>query len=64
MAKASFIKVMLVNEENPETGTKYLIKKSTKGTKTSKKLKFRKYDPVLRKHCVFIEKKLPNPKAK
>jgi large subunit ribosomal protein L33 len=64
MAKPASITVQLINEENPETGTKYLIKKSTKGNKTSTKLKFRKYDPVLRKHCIFVEKKLPNPKAK
>ena len=64
MAKASYQTVMLVNEENPETGTKYLVTKSTKGAKTGTKLKFRKYDQVLRKHCMFIEKKLPNPKAK
>jgi len=64
MKKSSNITVMLVNETNPETGTKYLIKKSTRGTKTGNKLRFRKYDPVLRQHCWFIEKRLPNPKAK
>ena len=64
MAKPASITVMLVNETNPETGTKYLIKKSTRGTKTGNKLRFRKYDPVLRQHCWFIEKRLPNPKAK
>jgi large subunit ribosomal protein L33 len=64
MAKPASITVQLVNEENPETGTKYLVKKSTKGTKSGNKLRFRKYDPVLKKHCIFIEKRLPNPKAK
>ena len=64
MAKASYIQQMLVNEENPETGTKYLIRVTTKGTKAGAKIRLRKYDPVLRKHCMFVSKKLPNPKSK
>ena len=64
MAKADTIIVQLVNEEHPETGTKYLKHITTKGTKASGKLRLKKYDPVLRKHCWFIQKKLPNPKSK
>jgi ribosomal protein L33 len=64
MAKPASIIVQLVNKENPETGTKYLTHKSMKGPKASSKLEMRKYDPVLQKHCVFIEKKLPNPKSR
>lgn len=62
MAKASYLEIMLVNESNPETGTKYMKFVSTKGTKQSTKLRLRKYDPVLRCHCWFIQKKLPSPK--
>jgi ribosomal protein L33 len=64
MAKPASITVQLVNEENPETGTKYLTKVSTKGTKANTKLRLKKYDPVLQKHCWFAQKKLPNPKSK
>lgn len=64
MAKKSYDIIMLVNEDHPETGTKYYTKKSNKGMKVNEKLRFRKYDPVLKKHCWFVQKKLPNPKAK
>ena len=60
MSKKSYQLVNLVNEDNPETGTIYIIKKSNKGMKASVKLRFRKYDPVLRKHCWFAEKNLPS----
>ena len=60
MAKKSYQLVNLVNEDNPETGTKYIVQKTNKGMKASMKLRFRKYDPVLRKHCWFVEKKLPS----
>ncbi len=63
MAKKTHQIVMLVNSEFPNTGTKYIIIKPSKGEKASKKLQMRKYDPVIKKHCVFVEKKLPNPKA-
>jgi len=63
MAKASYQKVMLVNEEET-TKTKYLIRVPTKGQKASNKIRLRKYDPVLQRHCYFVQKRLPNPKAK
>lgn len=64
MAKSPTVLVMLINEEHPETGTKYIRKVPVRGTKQAQKLRMRKYDPVLRKHCWFVQKKLPNPKAK
>lgn len=64
MAKASYQLVMLINEEHPNTGTKYIKKIPTRGQKAAAKLRFKKYDPVLRKHCWFVQKKLPNPKAR
>jgi large subunit ribosomal protein L33 len=62
MAKKASILVQLVPEENPETGTKYLIKIQTRNN--DKKVRLRKYDPVLRKHVWFVQKRLPNPKAR
>lgn len=59
MAKKSYAVRQLVNEEHPETGTKYIVQKPTKGMKAQDKLRLRKYDKVLRKHCWFVEKKMP-----
>lgn len=64
MAKATYQLVQLVNEEHPETGTKYVKRIPTKGNKAAAKIRLRKYDPVLRKHCWFVQRKLPNPKAR
>jgi len=63
MAKKTYEAKMLVNEE-VKTKTKYMVNKPTRGEKVSEKLRLRKYDPVTRKHHWFVEKKLPNPKAK
>jgi ribosomal protein L33 len=63
MAKNTYQKVMLVNEE-VETPTKYITKVPTKGTKQAVKLRLKKYDPVLKRHCYFSQKKLPNPKTR
>ena len=60
MAKKTFVLVQLVNEEVPNTGTKYVIKKPSKGTKKGEKIRLRKYDPVTRKHHFFVEKKMPS----
>lgn len=62
MAKKSFVNIRLINEEDQSTGTVYYTRKTNKGMKANNKLRFRKYDPVLNKHCWFVEKKLPNPK--
>jgi len=61
MAKASYQLVQLVNEEE-STMTKYIIKVPTKGQSASNKIRLRKYDPVLQRHCWFIQRRLPNPK--
>jgi large subunit ribosomal protein L33 len=45
--------------QKEDTGTRYYVKKPTKGEKRSIKLKQRKYDPVLKKHVWFVEKKMP-----
>ena len=63
MAKAATIIVQLINEEH-DTPTKYLTHVSVKGTKASNKLRLRKYDPVVQKHCWFSQRKLPSPKAR
>ncbi len=63
MAKAATQIVMLVNTEH-DTPTKYMAHVSTKGPKANEKLRLRKYDPVVQKHCWFGQRKLPNPKAR
>ena len=35
----------IVPEENPKTGTKYIVRKPTKGLKVAEKLRMKKYDP-------------------
>lgn len=58
-SKKSFELKMMVPEDKPETGTRYWVKKPTKGEKRSIKLRQRKFDPVLRTHVWFVEKKMP-----
>ena len=50
MAKKSFSLKQLIPEENIKTGTKFIVRKPTKGLKASEKLRLKKYDPVLKKH--------------
>ena len=59
MAKKSFSLKQLIPEENIKTGTKFIVRKPAKGLKASEKLRLKKYDPVLKKHVWFIEKKMP-----
>ena len=59
MAKKSHIKVRLVPEANPNSAFFYYTRKQTKGEKVKDKLKVSKYNPVTRKHEIFVEKKLP-----
>mgnify|MGYP001309823069 FL=1 len=59
MAKKSHIKVRLVPESKPDSAFVYYVKKPTKGEKAKNKLKLNKYNPVTRKHEIFVEKKLP-----
>ena len=47
--------VKLVSEE--DTGYYYTTTRSTKGPKTADKLRLKKYDPVIQKHCWFKESK-------
>ena len=59
MAKKSSVKVRLVPEKKTDSSFYYYVKKPTKGEKAKVKLKARKYNPVTRKHEIFVEKKLP-----
>ena len=61
MAKKTSIKVRLVPESKPDSAFYYYVKKPSKGEKAKVKLKLknRKYNPVTRKHEIFVEKKLP-----
>lgn len=65
MAKKNTILVRLTSTAKlPDgrlTGTFFVKKRNPK--KQTEKLKFKKYDPVVRKHVLFEEKKMPNPKA-
>ncbi|MBK6530861.1 MAG: 50S ribosomal protein L33 [Deltaproteobacteria bacterium] len=42
------------------TGFTYYTNKNKRTT--TNKLEFKKYDPVVRKHVMFTEMKMPNPK--
>ena len=54
MAKKNVVLVKL--ESSAGTGYYYVVKKNPK--KITRKLSFRKYDPVKREHVLFNEKKL------
>lgn len=54
MAKSSTILVKLESS----AGTGYFLVKKKNPKKLQKKLDFRKYDPIARKHVMFKEKKL------
>ena len=43
------------------TGHSYIVKRGTKGDK-KEKLELKKFDPIAKKHVLFKESKLPNPK--
>ena len=58
MAKKSFALKQLLPEEKPETGTKYIVRKPTKGLKVAEKLRVKKYDPVAKKHVEYKEGKI------
>lgn len=49
---------IIIKLENKETGYYYTTSKNTKSENTQGKLKFRKYDPKLRKHVIFTEAKI------
>ena len=54
MAKPNTIQIKLVS--TADTGYFYVTKKNPR--KTTEKLAFRKYDPVVRKHVTFKESKM------
>jgi large subunit ribosomal protein L33 len=54
MAKKNIVLIKLVS--SADTGFYYVAKKNPK--KQTEKLKFNKYDPVVRKHVVFNEAKI------
>ena len=58
MAKTFEVKRLLSAEG---TGYFYIIKRGTKGEKKIK-LEVKKFDPIAKKHVLFKESKLPNPK--
>jgi large subunit ribosomal protein L33 len=55
MAKKNVVKVMLKS-----TASAYFKVVYKNPKKLTRKLEFRKYDPVVRKHVQFVEKKLPS----
>ena len=57
--KSSYALKQMVPEENSKTGTKYIVRKPTKGLKASNKLRLKKFDPILKKLVWFVEKKMP-----
>ena len=58
MAKTFEVKRLL---STAGTGYSFVIKRGTKGEKKIK-LEVKKFDPVEKKHVLFKESKLPNPK--
>ncbi|TAN45599.1 MAG: 50S ribosomal protein L33 [Rhodospirillales bacterium] len=54
MAKPSTVLIKLVS--TADTGYFYVTKKNPR--KTTEKMEFRKYDPVVRKHVAFKEAKI------
>jgi large subunit ribosomal protein L33 len=54
LAKKNFIKIRL--NSSADTGYFYVTKKNPR-TKTEK-LKFKKYDPIAKKHVEFVEGKI------
>ena len=58
MAKTFEVKRLL---STAGTGYFYIVKRGTKGEKKTK-LEVKKFDPVAKKHVLFKESKLPNPK--
>ena len=56
MAKRSY---QLVRMQSTESATFFVTKKAGKGVKASEKLApMRKYDPNVRRHVVYVEKKM------
>jgi len=56
VANKNILKIKLVS--TADTGYYYVTKKNPKSARTTEKLSFRKYDPVVRKHVEFRETKI------
>jgi len=59
MANKKYTIVQLRNEEE-KTKTKFVVKAIRDRLKANEKLRLRKYDPVLRRHCWFIQERMPS----
>ena len=44
--KTSYALKQLIPEENPKTGTKYIVRKPTKGMKVAEKLRLKKFQII------------------
>ena len=64
MAKKTYEIVMLVPEEDPNSGFRYYIKKTNKGMKAADRIRKRKYNKLTRQHEWFVQKKLPGHSKK
>jgi len=62
MAKKSYQLVKMQSTASPHF---FVKKKAGKGQKANEKLKpMRKYDPVVRRHVQYVEKKMPSHSKK
>ena len=52
--KTSYALKQLIPEENPKTGTKYIVRKPTKGMKVAEKLRLKKYHFLLKKQNLKV----------
>ena len=59
MAKSNTILVMLKSK-----ASHFFLVKKRNPKKQTEKLAFTKYDPVVKKHVEFVEKKMPSSSAK
>ena len=60
--KTSYALKQLIPEENPKTGTKYIVRKPTKGMKVAEKLRLKKYVKGI--SCSNCYGKISNSKKK
>ena len=58
--KTSYALKQLIPEENPKTGTKYIVRKPTKGMKVAEKLRLKNTIPFSRSMCGLLRKKCPH----
>ena len=58
--KTSYALKQLIPEENPKTGTKYIVRKPTKGMKVAEKLRLKNMTPFSRSMYGLLRKKCPH----